>query len=107
MGSNAMTQSGYSTQTVTNGKLAIHARVNSDEGVAPVKIRTDVTGELNAEGRPMGLKSIDYAEPRRAMVTGRTSEFLAATGDNLDLDFSAEETYNCGGGGWDHHTCGK
>jgi hypothetical protein len=55
----------------------------------------------------MGLKSIDYAEPRRAMVTGRTSEFLAATGDNLDLDFSAEETYTCGGGGWDHHTCGK
>lgn len=187
MGSNAMTQSGYSTQTVTNGKLAIHARVHSDEGVAPVKIRTDVTGELDAEGRPVGLKSIDYAEssdsrsvhskviqsdaniqaigyesvsgrfvhsisfvelldqnaatgqyaitklaygdgaaltrtvdtsgaqsdntsswngdtlvlnnaePRRAKVTGRTSEFLVATGDNLDLEFSAEESYDCGG----------
>lgn len=187
MGSNAMAQTGYSTQTVTNGKLVIHARASSDEGIAPVKIRTDVTGELNAEGRPVGLKSIDYAEssegrsvhskviqsdtniqaigyesangrlthsisfvelldqnattgqyaitklaygdgaaltrtvetsgaqsdntsswngdtlvlnstePRRAKVTGRTSEFLVATGDNLDLEFSSKETYDCGG----------
>jgi hypothetical protein len=187
MGSNAMTQSGYSTQTVTDGKLVIHARVDSDLGVAPVKIRTDVTGELNAEGRPVGLKSIDYAEssegrsvqtkviqsdaniqaigyenasgryvhsisfvelldqnaatgqyaitklaygdgaaltrtvdtsgaqsdntsswngdtlvlnsaePRRAKVAGRTSEFLTTTGVNLDVDFTSAETYDCAG----------
>jgi hypothetical protein len=187
MGSSAMTQSGYSSQTVTNGKLAIHARVDSDEGLVPVKIRTDVTGELNAEGRPVGLKSIDYAElsddrsvrskviqsdsniqaigyekasgryvhsisfvelldqnastgqyaitklaygdgaaltrtvetsgaqsdntsswngdtlvlnsaePRRAKVTGRTSEFLATTDDDLAVDFTSSETYDCAG----------
>lgn len=187
MGSNPMTQSGYSTQTVTDGKLEIHARVASDEGVAPVKIRTDVTGELNADGRPVGLKSIDYAEssddrsvhskviqsdaniqaigyekvggryvhsisfvelldqnaatgqyaitklaygdgaaltrtvdtsgaqsdntsswngdtlvlnsaePRRAKVADRTSEFLPTTADNLAVAFTSAETYDCAG----------
>ncbi len=62
MGSGQLSQTGYALQTVTDGKLAIHALVDSDEGLAPVKIRTDVEGALNADGRPIGLKTIDYAE---------------------------------------------
>lgn len=62
MGSGQLSQSGYALQTLTDGKLAIRARVDSDQGMAPVKIRADVEGELNSDGRPIGLKTIDYAE---------------------------------------------
>lgn len=61
-GSSSLKQDGYVLQTVTEGQLAILARAESDLGAAPVKIKTQLTAELNDKGRPVGLKTIQYAE---------------------------------------------
>lgn len=57
-GSASLTQSGYVMQTITDGKVSIHTRVMASEGTG----RADVQSEINADGRQVGLKKIDYAE---------------------------------------------
>jgi hypothetical protein len=182
-----MKQSGYTLQTITDGKLEILARMTGDGGGETVYIRTEVSGEVNADGRQIGLKTIDYAEKsasgrsvhtkvtqsdgniqtigyessmgrltqylnfvelldsnaatgqyyvtklaygdgaaitrvtegssstnntaswdgdtlvldssevRRDKVLNRESDFITSTGDNLDLDFAVNETFDCSG----------
>jgi len=188
-GTASLSQTGYSLQTVTDNKIAIHTRSRDagGDGRDPGFVRTDVLSEINSSGRLVGLKNIDFVDktgdrtvhtkviqsatnvqaigyeyvsgretkylsftelidsnaptgqyyvtkiaygdgaaltkvtdgggspttytrawdgdtlktdntkPRLAKVQNRDSEMLTASGDTLDMDFSAAETYACTG----------
>lgn len=61
-GSATAQQSGYVKQTIDAGMVKVHTRGKGDHGQGEYKIRTDMEGKLNAAGRPIGIKKIDYAE---------------------------------------------
>jgi hypothetical protein len=60
-GNMPLTQEGYSKQTVVDGKVKVHARSFGNKGDG-FKMRVEMEGKLDSNGKLIGLKKIDYAE---------------------------------------------
>jgi hypothetical protein len=56
-----LSQEGYAKQTITDGKVKVHARSFGNKGDG-FKMRVEMEGALDSKGKLVGLKKIDYAE---------------------------------------------
>lgn len=67
------------------------------DGAAITRVTEDGSTTDSSQGWNGDTLVADAAEPRLAKVEGREAEYLSPTGDTLDLDFAAAETYDCSG----------
>lgn len=90
-GSNPAQQSGYVHQTTAGGVVNVHTRSRGDHGQGEYKIRADMETKVNAAGRPVGIKKIDYAEQGDAEGRKVRAKVRQATGNIEIIGYETSE----------------